>query len=395
MSSEWWSILAVFWGLYLADGLRGGRRNRFHIHGWFASRRASNGSSTQASWFFIPPLPGAWALTAEDLPASLAPEGITNWPSVSASRPPPLPEQVVSFQWERIDRVEERLGWIFINGQRFTPSTPGITAAALGALARELAPLPTAARTARLQSWHSARFTSARLRRRLQSVLRRSRGLGFLNTVQTLLLAAVSAYILLDGPDRVASSLSEALARALPAFLIYCAGLHIIAVGWFFTLHRRFYPQAGSERISVIFTALFVPPQALRLRLHLTSRLAGGLHPLAVALAALPPSRAHALAADTVRDLNWPRFATHLPAAATALVRSSTALLAPVVTAALKRQSPPVSPDSLLTAPLRESASACAYCPRCGDQFTRTDARCPHGVPLMAFTPVPPARNSS
>jgi hypothetical protein len=193
MSSEWWSLLAVFWGLYLADGLRGGRRERFHFRNWLSTHRP-RGRATPASWFFIPPSPSAWALTADDLPASLAPEGVTNWPSASAGRPPPLPEHVVSFRWEEIQRVEERTGGIFINGQRFTPSTPGLTAAALGALARELAPLTTAARTVRLQSWHSARFAATRFGRRLRSVLARSRGLVFLNTVQVLLLAAVSAY---------------------------------------------------------------------------------------------------------------------------------------------------------------------------------------------------------
>ena len=394
MSSEWWSILAVFWGLYLADGLRGGRRDRFHFHGWFASHRSANGRATQAAWFFIPPLPGAWALTAEDLPASLAPEGITNWPAVSASRPPPLPDLVATWRWEDIQRVEDRAGHLWVNGQRFAPSTPALTAPALGALARELAPLSAAARTARLQAWQSARFASARLRRRLRSALGRSRSLGFLNTIQTLLLAAVSAYLLFDGPARVSPVLADALARNLPAFLIAYAGLHLVAVTWFFRLHRRLYPAAGAERASVIFTALFVPPQALRLRLHLTARLAGGLHPLAVALAALPPSRVHPIAADTLRDLTWPRLTARLPAAATAVVRSSCTLLAPVLTSALNRQSPPVSPDALLAPPVRESRAACAYCPRCGDQFTRADARCPHGASLVAFTPESPGPNN-
>jgi hypothetical protein len=394
MSSEWWSVLAVFWGLYLADGLRGGRRECLHFYGWFARCRP-NGRATQAAWFFIPPAPTAWALTAEDLPASLAQKGITNWPSASSSRPPPLPEHVVSWHWEEIQRVEERAGVIWINGHRFAPSTPALTAAALGTLARELAPLSNAARTLRLQFWHRTRFASARLRRRLRSVLTRSLSLGFLNTVQTLLLATVSTYLLLDGPERIEPGLRDVLARALPSILAVYAVLHLIAVVWFYRLHRRFYPKAGLERASVIFTALFVPPQALRLRLHLTLRLAGGLHPLAVALATLPPQRAQALAADTLRDLNWPRFATNLPADVIALVHASTALLAPEVTAALNRQTSPVSSDSLLTPPVRESNSVCAYCPRCGDQFTRADARCPHGISLVPFTPQTPASNHS
>lgn len=384
MSSEWWPVLAVFWGLYLADGLRGGRRPRFHFHHWLA-RRVPRGGIAHASWFFIPPSPAAWAILAEDLPASLAPEGVTNWPSGSAARPPPLPERVATWRWEDIRKVEDRAGWIHVNGLRFAPASPALSAAALSALARELAPLPAPARAARLQTWHRARLAPARLGRRLRSALVRSRGLAWLNALQTLLLASVSAYLLLDGPKRVPAELGDSLARALPAFLGVLVGLHLIAVSWFFILHRRLHPRAGQERGSLVFTALFVPAQALRLRLHLVAKIAGGLHPLAVALASANPSATRAVAADVVRDLRWPRLAPGLDAVTEGFVRASGGLLAPLIDDMLARQTPPIPAATLLAPPARESAATCAYCPRCGDQFTRADARCPHGAPLVAF----------
>lgn len=387
MSSEWWSILAVFWGLYLADGLRGGRRDRLFFYAWFA-RPALRCRVAQTSWFLIPPLPGAATLIGEELHASLSPEGLANWPSGSASRPPPLPERIAVFRWEDIQKIEDRAGWLHVNGHRFAPAASGLTARVLRELAHELAPLPPAGRAARLARWHAGRFCIARLRRRVRSALVRSRGLAFLNTVQVVAAAAVSAYLLLDGPNRVPPALRDALADALPAFLIAYAALHLAALALFFTVHRRLYPQAGQERGSALFTALLVPPQALRLRLHLTARLAADQHPLAVALACARPDATRELAAATVRDLRWPLLAQNLPASIERQVRASAALLEPVVLAALARQPVPLVPADLLAPPERESAETCAYCPRCGDQFTRLDAHCAPGVALIPFPPL-------
>lgn len=384
MSSEWWPILAVFWGLYLADGLRGGRRDRLYIQ---QGRGVRNPAAhiAQSSWFFTPPVPSAWLIVAEDLPASLAPEGLTNWPSVSASRPPPLPDHVASFRWEEIQNVEESLGWLFINGRRFAPATSSLPAASLHSLARELARLDSTARAVRLRAWQTARFASARLARHLRAVLARSRGISILNTIQTGLLAALTAYLLLDGPARVPQAASDALADAMPAFLAACAALHLTAVTWFFRLHRRLHPRAGSERASLVFTALLVPAQALRLRLQLTARLGAGLHPLAIAFACARPNAQHALTAATLRDLRWPRLPDTLPPDVVRLVRTSSALMEPILLAALARRSSPLSADALLAPPARLSSDACAYCPRCGDEFTRADSRCPHGIPLSRF----------
>lgn len=384
MSSEWWSILVVFWGLYLADGLRGGRRSRLYFYQWILSRVA-RGRFAQSSWFLIPPMPSAWVIVAEDLPASLAPEGLTNWPSGSASRPPPLPDHVVAFRWEEIKKVEDRLGWIFVNDCRFVPATPALSAAALNTLVRELSPLSPPARSERLRAWHSGRFVAASLSRRLRSALSRTRPLAFLNTLQVTLLLALTLYLVVDGPARVRPELSEALANALPAFLATCAGLHVIAVVWLYRLHRRIHPKSGQERVSLLFTALLVPAQALRLRLHLTVKLASGRHPLAVAIACAHPAALRTLAASTVRDLRWPRLPDNLPPHIVMLVRSASAVLEPVVLDTLARLDSALCAEVLLAPPVRVSSEACAYCPRCGDEFTRADSRCPHGIPLSRF----------
>lgn len=403
MSSEWWTVLAVFWGLYLIDGLRGGRRDRLFFHAWFATKTALGAQpgarstrlqafATQSAWFLIPIAPTASTLVSEDLPASLAPEGITNWPSTSATRPPPLPSQIEAFRWEEIQQVEDRSGWIYINRRRFAPHTVGLSARSLGNLGRELAPLSHDARTRRLSMWQASRFGGTHLKRRLQSVLLRSRGLAFLNTVQAASLAAVSVYLLADGPSLVSPALGNWVADALPGLLMVYASSHLGALTWFYRLHRRIYPAAGQERASLLFTALFVPPQALRLRIHLTAKLAAGLHPLSVALACAHPSVARQIATNTLRDLRWPRCPANFPEPVRRLVESSSAILEPIITEALVSQDQSLTPARLLAAPAPHSAQACSYCPRCGDEFTRSDSRCPHGVPLAGLQPVLPVR---
>lgn len=403
MSSEWWSILLVFWGLYLADGLRGGRRPRLYIHGWRspfaqrtpgATRPGPKSSVTQSSWFLIPPIPSAWALIADDLPASLAPDGITNWPSCCASRPPPFPDRPLSCRWEDILKADDRSGYLRINDRRFTFSTSALPSSALVAFARDLAPLSPTERADRIQSWQTTRFASDSLRRKMRVILLRSRGLACLNTVQAVLLALVTAYLLVDGPARVSPALSDTLARMAPSIVGAFTGLHLLAIYRFYRLHVRFFPKASQERSSVIFTALFVPPQALRLRLHLVSPLARGAHPLAAAKAALHPDGLKTMASAILRDLRWPRRPVGLSAETGKLLRESDQIMDPVILTSLTQPSVPFSVDELLAPPVPVSSSACAYCPRCGDQFTGANARCAHGVPLVPLAKTTPTHDT-
>lgn len=384
MSSEWWPILAVFWVLFLVDGVRGGRRNRLFFFAWW-NRRTPNARVMHASWHCVIPLPAAWTLLTDDLPASLAPEGLTNWPSASAGRPPPLPERVVSLRWEEVERVEQHGGWIHINGGAFTRATSALTAGTLDRLARKLKPLPMDERAACLRHWHAGRLSVVRLRRRLRSALGRSRGIVILNTFQAALVLVLTLYLLLDGPARIASRQSEALASLLPAFFAGYLVLHIAAVFWFSRLHRRYFPRAAQERASLVFTALFVPPQALRLRQQLMGKLAEGYHPVAIALALGRPECVHEIAADTIRDVRHPRQPITLPDSAAALARSATTVIEPLLLDRLAADPTYPKLDALLAPPRRETSRTCAYCPRCGDQFTAPDARCGHGVPLVSF----------
>lgn len=387
--STWWPILAVFWALYLADGLRGTRRTRFFgFRAWGGAggrvRRDRVGAHVaETSWLLTPPLPSAWAVATEDLPASLAPEGVSNSPSVSAGRPPPWPEHAAGLRWEEIERIDAVGGWIRVNGRAFTPETPALTADGLRVVAAAMKPLDLAARRRWLAAWQHRRFRPLRLRRRVRLALARTRGLVVLNTVQALAAVAGTGYLLLEVPEWLSPELRSQVNRQLLALALAWGVSHLLAVVWFFRVHRRFFPKAGQERIGLCFTALLVPAQALRLRQHVVWRLAEGQHPLALAAALAEGPGVHRLAQDTVRDLRWPRVPAKDVESTGPLAAAASALVEPEVETCLHAAVPPVRIEDLLAPPPKDSPEACAYCPRCGDQFTRGDAACPHGIPLQ------------
>jgi hypothetical protein len=377
---EWWPALAVFWTLYLIDGIRGGRRDRI---GFQAAIGRPCARAKQAAWHLPPPLPTAWGVVVEDLPCSLAAEGLTNWPAASTSRPPPLPDAVQSYRWEDVREISTRTGWIRVNGRRFAPVTPALDAAELQRLTRALSTQGPTARAEHLRDWHRRRLRPMRLRRRLQLALGRSRLLAELNTGQVAFLLALTTYFLGGGPDHMPPAVRDRIAAALPWWLGGYAGVHVVAVGWFWRLHAKLCPERGQERGGLVLTAVLVPAQGLRLRQHLVAALGNRQHPVSAALALGERTTVAQLTRDTLADIRWPRTPTGLPADTRKIVASAGSLLEPLIHAASSRAQPQLAFDSMFVPLPAASADACAWCPRCGDQFVRPESHCPHGVPLQ------------
>ena len=376
---EWWPFLAVFWGLYLLDGLHAGRRDRLGFRAWHGRLRAA---CTQASWQLGVTGPLGWTVLTEDLPCSLSAEGLTNWPSGSASRPPPLPETVQAWRWEQVGKVETRYGWIFVEGVRFAPATAALTAGELARLAEQLRPLDPAARAALLRTWQVRRLLPLRVRRQIRRVLGRTRALAWVNAGQTVVALALTGYVLGAVPERLPPDLGEAIADALPYLMAGYALAHIWAVLTWYRLHRRFWPAAAAERNNQLVTALLVPAQALQLRRSLVALAGKGVHPMTVALAAGDEATVAQLTRDTVADLAWPRMPAGLPPLAEAVVQTAATDLRPLVDESIRIAHPKLDVAALLAPPVAPG-EACAYCPRCGDVFVRPAARCPHGGPLQ------------
>ena len=348
----------------------------------------------QAGWHFGSPLPWAYTLALEDLPAAFSREGLVNSPCAATARPPWRPDRPAVVRWETVGKVGVTSGWITLDGRRFVPVTNALGARELRALAERLGPLTPERRGAELSAWLGRHFSVTRARRRLAAGLARTRGLAWMNTLQCAAWLALSIALVRGAfdpslPFGTAGSwrwLDPAQIRwwALCGWLV---AMHLLAVGTAWRLHRKLHPRLKEERTNLIFGALLLPAQALRLRAALLRPLAQDLAPLTFALAAGTPATARAAAAATLRDVTFPARPAGLSAEFTALNDAAGALARPVLERTLDGTAGAAGGEGLgvgelLAPPAGFDAGVCAYCPRCGDGFLRPDGVCPQGVQL-------------
>lgn len=378
---EWWPLLAVFWALYLIDGVQISRREKLFF--WAATGRP-RARVVQSNWFALIPFPTAWSVACEDLPVSLDSQGLTNWPSASAGRPPPLPDALRTWRWEDIHSVESRFGSIYINRTRFAHATPALDAAELRRLASQLKGLDQESRCRLLDVWQTERLRPLRLRRRLQVILGRSKAVAWLNSVQCGLLITITAFVLTKPVSVLPVAFANFVGANLSSLLIAYAFLHLVSIVWWYRLHSRFLPEAASERFGQVLMGLMLPPQALHVRNQLVQSLSRAHHPAAVALAVATNSAGARLLRNIWADIRWPLRPTGLPRDAGAIASASAFRMDRALLAAARRSNRGMFPEGLLKPPHRPSG-ACAWCPRCGDVFIRTDARCTHGIPLETW----------
>jgi hypothetical protein len=408
--SEWWSVVAVFWTLYLADGVSGGRREQLFLSSWRGewrwrfwprlprprSRPPRTAHLTQAGWFVAPPFPWAYTLALDDLPASIASEGLTNWPSASTSRPPPRPDRTRTATWENAGKISTGGAWITLGGERFAPVTNALDARALRGLAERLTAMTPEQRAAEITFFQNRRFSVLRARRRIAIGLARTRTLAWMNTLQTIGWIALS-FALVRGafdpalPFGLAGSWRWLEPEQIRWWVLsgWLFLMHLLALGTAWRLHGKLHPRRKDERANLIFSALLLPAQALRLRAALLRPLAHGMAPMAAVLAVGTPATARAAAAATLRDLDFPARPSGLPASTMSLNESAAALCRPALVRALAEASADgvtgLRAEELLAPPANREAGVCAFCPRCGDGFLRSDGVCPQGVKLREF----------
>ncbi|MBL9187651.1 MAG: hypothetical protein JNK23_09250 [Opitutaceae bacterium] len=369
--SEWASFIAVFWLLWAADGLRIARRRSFTVVGW---RRAR-------AWFARLSLPGvlpmSWRVTAEDVPCSISPRGICNRGAGGAGRPSDAPHVAQAWAWADVREAATVEGWLTINGARFCPDTGHLRAEDLLALARAAPEAREACVRRAIRRW----LRPAHLRRRRRVLLRRTRAAAILNGASAAVLAALSGYVVADAAAQVPERVGAALVVALPWLLLALAGLHGGAVVAAWRALRRLRPVAPEKRGMNLFTALLMPPQALKLRALAGEGFFPAQHPLAMLLAFEAGVARREAAFNTLADLRWPTGGADDPPLAREITGWFRGVLAAELEPLLCVEG--LAPEGLLAAPKPNSPVSCTYCPRCGDQFVAGRRVCPEGVELQ------------
>ena len=337
-------------------------------------------------------------MTAADVPLALSPTGVCNLPAGVAGRPGEIPPTIRAWRWDDVREVGVAGGWIFVNGARFCPDTGHVTPRELLALAKLAAP----AREARLRGVMARWFRPVHLRRRARVLMARTRVVAALNAVLFVGMLALTVYVAGDFSARVPARVSAALANALPWLLLGLLATHVAAVVLAWRAVRRLKAVAREKRAANLFSALMLPPQALRLRTLAGEGFFPPQHPLAAVLAFGGERARREWAFNVVADLRWPMPVAALtptpllePAEAPLPKRDpETAVAREVIEwfrTALERRVVPllraggVTLEELLAAPRPDAPASCSYCPRCRDQFVVGARVCPHGIELKAL----------
>lgn len=383
--SEWASVIAVFWTLWVLDGARWGKRRGFTFVG--GARGRGRVGYSRAS---LPGVrPTGWRFAVADVPLSISPQGIANAPLGSAGRPAEAPASVQAWRWDEVRQVGIAHGALFVNGARFCADTGHVSARELLALAQ----LPAAARERRIRAIVRRWFRPAHLRRRARVLCARTRAVAALNAVLFAASVALSAYVLGDLAEKLPPRASRAIAEVLPWFLLGVLAAHGTAVVLAWRGLRRLRAVVGEKRGAALFSAALLPPQAMRLRALLGDGFFPPQHPLAGVLAFAGARERASWAFNAIADLRWP-----LPP------RGAESPLAREITAWFRRELEPqvahllagagIATDGLLAPPPRDAPESRAYCPRCRDQFVVGARVCPHGVALLPLPETAPAAKS-
>jgi len=371
--SEWAPVIAVYWALWALDGLRFGARHVFSLR----AGRVLRGRLRYNRWV----LPGAastgWRITMPDVPFAISPIGIRNRPIGSAGRPAESVGTARAWHWEEIREVGVAKGWVFVNGAALCPDTGHLPAREILTLAQ----LVPADRERAIDDLIARWFRPTQLRRRARVLVGRTVVPAILNAVSFTFFAVLSVYVLGDIASRLPERTASAIAATLPFVLLAALAMHVAAVAIAWRALRGLRVAAPDRRGAGLFSALLLPPQALRLRALLGEGYFPAAHPLAIALAFAPESDRAAFAFNTIADLRWPIHAESDPPLAreigTWFRRAMEARLTPLLRAAR------IDVDAMLAPPVAENRESGAYCPRCRDQFVGGPTVCPHGIALL------------
>jgi hypothetical protein len=375
--SEWFSVLAVFWALWVIDGVRLMPQRVFTVAGAFARSPAR----IHYARLSLPALsPAGWRIITADVPLSLSPLGICNQPAGGAGRPAETPGTVSAWRWEDVREVGVARGWIFINGTRCCADTGHVKASELLALAR-LAPDKRQDRIAALmRRW----FRPVHLQRRIRVLKKRTALPVVLTTVVAAVLGLLTIYVGADLASRLPSPWGERLVEWVPLLLLALLGAHLVAVIAAWRAKRNLRPLANEKRGSVLFSALLLPPQALRLRSLLSDGFFPPQHPLSPILAFGSRRQAEEYAFNAIADLRWPLNQSDPPSLPAQIgswfrPRMESHLLELLGTRG-------IAAAGLLAAPRLDSPASRSYCPRCRDQFVDEHGVCPNGVVLRPLS---------
>ena len=355
---------------------------RFHLA--HPSRLLGN---QRAGFVFAHPLPplGTMLVTSQ-FPASLSPEAVLAFvaPSVNpGSRPP----QTGNFyRFDEIQTVTAQAKNILINGETFLRAASVGLAAHFAQELNQLKSLPVSKRAKAIQLLVHRALDVQAIQQRYSEFQRRTRSLRVLTNVLFL-------YLFFLVPVVIWRFGLVPCWPGLLAGLIACTTT--IAVS-FRRRHKQFYPHLEDERFTEFLIILLSPATAIRALDLLSRPLLEIYHPLAVAKVLCAERDFCVLAANYLREINYPArpLCLRSESAAIQAEQEMRSLLKQEVENLIKKAGQNLA--ELMRPPVPTESACRSYCPRCLAQFTVSTGVCEDcgGVPLIAFGPESAPRKS-
>ena len=170
--------------------------------------------------------------------------------------------------------------------------------------------------------------------------------------------------------------------ETLPIYLAIVLLLWWMCAGFLFRGHNRLYPELRGQRWKLFLTAIVSPAAAMRSADHLTRRLIGIAHPLALAAVICSDEEVAKWTGRSARDLLFPRPPQGMPPdldydsddIALAIVREYREQSYKALVKFADKNRVDLVP--FLMPPQRDDPQSVGYCPRCHQEFSLLGSRC-------------------
>ncbi|HMP84681.1 MAG TPA: hypothetical protein PKA41_18460 [Verrucomicrobiota bacterium] len=329
---------------------------------------------------FIPvaPLPPLGTLlTTAQLPFSCSPDALLGFVSTNVNPGPRSSQTSQLFRFDDINEVRAKGKNVLINGRRFLRAGSQWRASQLVSQIKRLRELKRDQRESAITALHLECFDTKALEQRWAGLRQTARPL-------RLLANAIVALVFVVAPVLI---WTLGFALSWIGLLATLLVLDVTTAIFFYIAHKKLFPRADDERFTHTLTVLLSPASAMRAHDALTRQALEMFHPLAAATLFLPKPAVERFARRVLLDIRHPALPQCPSNDATTLEaeRHTRAALQMAVEELLKQHSFDV--EKLCRPPSPTDESCCAYCPRCGEQFTTVTARCSDcgGLPVVAF----------
>lgn len=318
-------------------------------------------------------LPWDVSFLCEPLPISVSPEGVVPFVPASPLQPDRRPATGLLFAWDDLRKVRRDEHSLLVKSQFICKARNHRSASHLCEMLKHIAGLEPDQREPVISHLIADQLDQTRVSEQYQEWNDRTGRLRLAASLLffwTLPVGAILYYDLIPLP----------IERDTEFTVVYFA---IFAAIWLWAIlesylgHATLLPHDRSGRWKMLFTSMVSPAVPMRAPDRLAREFFLFVHPLTFAAVLGDPAMLRLCAADTVRDLQYPRM-PELPGgiqdSARGVVRWSMETTKTQVEMLLNEHG--IDSDSLLTPPAIQAADAQSYCPRCHDDFSPIAASC-------------------